>query len=148
MEPEPAHDMGNNLRSKHRSRAGDFVMFADDDNLYAPDALSTIRTVVHHDADALCEWFCFLRLSHSWAHRNLVEPVAEHSCMHVEQEHEMCCRVAADVFQLMKADGSTIPNLWGSGEVEGGNIDSGALHSPPRHRRRAAYQLAALLVLV
>ena len=23
MEPEPVHDMGNNLRSKHRSRAGE-----------------------------------------------------------------------------------------------------------------------------
>ena len=52
---EPGHDTGNNLRSKHRSRAGDFVMFADDDNEYAPDALSTVRTVVHHDSDALCE---------------------------------------------------------------------------------------------
>lgn len=55
MEPEAAHDFGNNLRSKHRSRAGDFVLFSDDDNFYAPDALSVIRTVVYHDTDALCE---------------------------------------------------------------------------------------------
>ncbi len=55
MEPEAVHDFGNNLRSKHRSRAGEFTMFADDDNLYAPDALPTVRTVVHHDSDALCE---------------------------------------------------------------------------------------------
>ena len=55
MESEPVHDMGNNLRSKHRSRAGDFVMFANHDNEYTSDALPTVRTVVHHDLDALCE---------------------------------------------------------------------------------------------
>jgi hypothetical protein len=44
---------GDSIRSRYRSKAGDFVMFADDDNYYKPDALQTVRSVVQHDFDAL-----------------------------------------------------------------------------------------------
>ena len=53
MAPEPVNDMGNTHRNSHRSKAGDFVMFADDDNYYTPDALATVRSAVHHDPDGL-----------------------------------------------------------------------------------------------
>ncbi|CAK0732654.1 hypothetical protein CVIRNUC_000161 [Coccomyxa viridis] len=46
-------DMGNSIRDKHKKEKGDFVMFADDDNWYVPDALSTVRAVVSNDWDAL-----------------------------------------------------------------------------------------------
>ncbi|CAL5225566.1 g8405 [Coccomyxa viridis] len=46
-------DMGNSIREKHKARRGDFVMFADDDNWYTPDALAMVRAVVHNDRDAL-----------------------------------------------------------------------------------------------
>ena len=53
MEAESVNDSGNTPRNRHRTKGGDFVMFADDDNHYAADALSTIRAVVHHDFEAL-----------------------------------------------------------------------------------------------
>ena len=48
-----AKDSGNTPRNKHRHEAGDFVLFADDDNHYTADALSTIRRLVQHDHEAL-----------------------------------------------------------------------------------------------
>lgn len=53
MEPIPSRDMGNTPRNNHRQRFGDFVMFADDDNIYTANALKSIRDVVHHDIEAL-----------------------------------------------------------------------------------------------
>ena len=53
MEAESASDSGNTPRNKHRHEAGDFVMFADDDNHYTADALSNIRKIVQHDHEAL-----------------------------------------------------------------------------------------------
>ena len=53
MEAISARDSGNTPRNKHRHAAGDFVLFADDDNHYTPDALSTVRRVVQHDREAL-----------------------------------------------------------------------------------------------
>ena len=47
------NDYANTIRNKHKTRGGDFVMWGDDDNHYAADALSNIRAVVHHDFDAL-----------------------------------------------------------------------------------------------
>lgn len=53
MHSENTNDSGNSLRSKHRSNTGDYVLFADDDNWYEPDALQVVRTVVQHDSNAL-----------------------------------------------------------------------------------------------
>ena len=53
MEAESASDSGNTPRNRHRHEAGDFVMFADDDNHYTADALSNIRKIVQHDHEAL-----------------------------------------------------------------------------------------------
>lgn len=46
-------DIGYSARNEHKSRGGDFVLFADDDNYYLPNALSKIRGIVQHDLDAL-----------------------------------------------------------------------------------------------
>ncbi|CAL5224084.1 g6710 [Coccomyxa viridis] len=53
MEVVAAKDSGNTPRNKHRHEAGDFVLFADDDNHYTADALSIVRRVVQHDHEAL-----------------------------------------------------------------------------------------------
>ena len=53
MEAFSAKDSGNTPRNKYRHEAGDFVMFADDDNHYTVDALSTVRRLVQHDHEAL-----------------------------------------------------------------------------------------------
>ena len=43
MAEQSTHDFGNTHRNNHKSKAGDFVMFADDDNYYTADALATVR---------------------------------------------------------------------------------------------------------
>lgn len=54
METTNANDWGATIKNSHGWRKpGDFIMFADDDNWYTPDALETVRTVVQHDYDAL-----------------------------------------------------------------------------------------------
>ncbi|CAL8465893.1 g5429 [Coccomyxa elongata] len=53
MEQKNANDWGATVRNKHMLREGDFMMFADDDNWFEPDAFDTVRTVVQHDFDAL-----------------------------------------------------------------------------------------------
>ena len=54
MEAVNANDWGATIKNNHGSRKpGDFILFADDDNWYQPDALQTVRTVVQHDYDAL-----------------------------------------------------------------------------------------------
>ena len=54
MEAVNANDWGATIKSNHGSRKpGDFILFADDDNWYQPDALQTVRTVVQHDFNAL-----------------------------------------------------------------------------------------------
>lgn len=53
MEGTNANDYGASIKSKYKHNVGDFIMFADDDNWYEPDALDTVRTVVQHDLDAL-----------------------------------------------------------------------------------------------
>ena len=53
MEPMESQNSGNTPRNRYRQKAGDFVMFADDDNYYTADALQTIRTVIQHDRHAL-----------------------------------------------------------------------------------------------
>lgn len=53
MAEASTNDFGNTHRNAHRSKAGDFVMFADDDNWYTPDALASVRTAVQHDPDGL-----------------------------------------------------------------------------------------------
>lgn len=52
MEGTPAKDSGNSGRDKYRSRGGDFVLFADDDNYYTAEAFNTIRSIVRHDLEA------------------------------------------------------------------------------------------------
>ena len=62
MEAANANDWGATIKSNHGSRKpGDFILFADDDNWYQPDALETVRTVVQHDFDAL---YIFLMAVH------------------------------------------------------------------------------------
>lgn len=53
MEPMENKNSGNTPRNRYRDKAGDFVMFADDDNFYTTDALQTIRGVIQHDRHAL-----------------------------------------------------------------------------------------------
>ena len=84
---ENANDYGHTHRNNHMSKAGEFVMFADDDNYYTADALATVRAAVQHDPDGLF------------------------------------------IFQLEKVgSGERIPSP-GNGEVEGGNVDTGARYS-------------------
>lgn len=44
---------GDSVRNMYQSRGGDFVLYADDDNFYEPDAFLVIRSTVQHDLDAL-----------------------------------------------------------------------------------------------
>jgi len=54
MEAENANDFGAAIKSRHMTKGlGNFVMFADDDNWYEPDALQNVRSVVQHDHDGL-----------------------------------------------------------------------------------------------
>ena len=53
MEGTNTNDYGASIKSKYKHNVGDFILFADDDNWYEPDALDTVRTVVQHDLDAL-----------------------------------------------------------------------------------------------
>ena len=54
MEAQNANDWGASIKGKHQlKKLGHFVMFADDDNYYEPDALQYIRTTVQHDFDGL-----------------------------------------------------------------------------------------------
>lgn len=46
-------DVGYSARNNYRNRGGDFVLFADDDNYYMPDAFSTVRSTVQGDHNAL-----------------------------------------------------------------------------------------------
>lgn len=43
MEPENLGFWGHGIRNKHNVLAGDFILHADDDDVYFPDAFSTLR---------------------------------------------------------------------------------------------------------
>ncbi|KAK9805659.1 hypothetical protein WJX72_010644 [[Myrmecia] bisecta] len=48
-----AFNNSGKVRQKYQGKKGDFVMFADDDNVYTPGALDVIRSIVWRDLDGL-----------------------------------------------------------------------------------------------
>ena len=63
MEPINLGYWGHGIRNKHNELSGDFILHADDDDIYLPGAFSKIRQVVRQDLNAL---YLFQIVSHPY----------------------------------------------------------------------------------
>jgi hypothetical protein len=68
LEPTSRGYWGHGVRNKHTDLLGDYVLNADDDNMYAPGALDMIRRVTDGDRSASCAYLFMVECTYRGRH--------------------------------------------------------------------------------